>query len=109
MSFELYCTALFNLDPGLEEFLLWSKPQIIEFMQESLWMQDRLRRRFSRAADPRSKLDHQQLRKQFLIFITNRHDYPESISLGALEAILKIDEANLPALETKTWQQDFDQ
>ena len=109
VSFELYCTALFNLDPGLEEFLLWSKPQIIELMQESVWMIDGLRRRFSSAADPRSKLDHQQLRKQFLIFITNRHDYPESISLGALEAILKIDEANLPALETKTWQQDFDQ
>jgi hypothetical protein len=109
VSFELYCSALFNLDPGLEEFLLWSKPQVIELMQESLWMLDRLRHRFSSAADPRSKIYHQKLRKQFLIFITNRHDYPESISLGALEAILKIDEANLPALETKTWQQDFDQ
>jgi len=109
VSFELYCSALFNLDPGLEEFLLWSKPQIIELMQESLWMLDRLKDRFSKAADPRSKIDHQKLRKLFLIFITNRHDYPESISLGALEAILKIDEANLPALETKTWQQDFDQ
>jgi hypothetical protein len=109
VSFELYCSALFNLDPGLEEFSLWSKPQVIDLMQESLWMQDRLRRRFRSAADPRSKLDHQQLRKQFLIFITNRQDYPESISLGALEAILKIDEANLPALESKTWQQDFDQ
>jgi hypothetical protein len=109
VSFELYCSALFNLDPCLEEFLLWSKPQIIELMQESLWILDRLRHRFSKAADPRSKIDHQKLRKQFLIFITNRHDYPESISLGALEAILKIDEANLPALETKTWQQDFDQ
>lgn len=108
-SFELYCRALLNLDPSLEQFSLWSKPEVIDLMRESPWMLDRLSRRFSSAVDPRFKLDHQQLREQFLIFIDNRHNYPESISLGALEAVLKTDEVNLPALESKTWQQDFDQ
>jgi hypothetical protein len=108
-SFELYCRALLNLDPSLEQFSLWSKPEVIDLMRESPWMLDRLSKRFSSAVDPRFKLDHQQLREQFLIFIDNRHDYPESISLGALEAVLKIDEVNLPALNSKTWQQDFDQ
>jgi hypothetical protein len=108
-SFDLYCRALLNLDPSLEQFSLWSKPEVIDLMRESPWTLDRLSRRFISAVDPRFKLDHQQLREQFLIFIDNRRDYPESISLGALEAVLKIDEVNLPALESKTWQQDFDQ
>lgn len=108
-SFDLYCRALLNLDPSLEQFSLWSKPEVIDLMRETPWTLDRLSRRFISAVDPRFKLDHQQLREQFLIFIDNRRDYPESISLGALEAVLKIDEVNLPALESKTWQQDFDQ
>jgi hypothetical protein len=107
--FELYCLALLNLDPSLEEFSLWSRPEVIDLMRESMWMLDRLSRRFSSAVDPRSKLDHQQLREQFLIFIANRHEYPENISLGALESILKIDEANLPILDSKAWRQNFDE
>jgi hypothetical protein len=108
-SFELYCCALFNLDPSLEEFLLWSKPEVIDLMRKSPWMLDRLSKRFGSAVDPEFKIDHQQLRKQFLIFINNRHDYPENISLGVLDSILKIDKVNLPALDSKTWQQNFDE
>jgi hypothetical protein len=79
-SFELYCRALLNLDPSLEEFSLWSKPEVIDLMRKSLWMLDRLSKRFGSAVDPKFKLDHQQLRKQFLNFIANRYDYPEKIS-----------------------------
>jgi len=109
ISLELYCRALLNLYPSLEEFSLWSKPEVINLIRKSPWILDRLSRRFSSAVDPRYKLDHNQLRKQFSLFIANRHDYPATITLGALEAILKIDEANLPVLDAKIWQQSFDE
>ena len=108
-SYELYFRALLNLDPSLEEFSLWAKPDVIQLMHRSPWVLNDLSSRFGSAVDPEFKLDHEQLRKQFSIFIANRHDYPAIISLGALEAILKIDEVNLPALTSKAWQQNFDE
>lgn len=108
-SCYLYFRALFNLDPSLKEFSLWSQPGVINLVQKSPWLLDRLSKRFSTAVDSKFQLDHQQLRSQFFTFITNRHDYPNRISLGALNSILKIDERNLPVLDSKTWQQNFDE
>ena len=108
-SFELYYRALLNLDPSLEEFSLWLNPEVIDLVRKSPWMLDRLSNRFGSAVDPKFKLDHQQLRSQLLTFIINRHNYPENTALGALESILKIDEVNLPALNSKTWQQSCEE
>ncbi len=104
-SYELYCRALLNLDPSLEEFSLWAQADAIHRICKSPWLLDRLSRRFLSAANPKFKLDYEQLRNQLSVFIVKRYDYPATIALGALEAILKIDETNLPVLNPKIWQQ----
>lgn len=104
-SYELYYRALLNLDPSLEEFSLWVQPEAIHPICKSPWLLDRLSTRFVSATNPKFKLDYEQLRKQLSLFITKRCDYPATIALGALEAILKIDETNLPVLNPKIWQQ----
>lgn len=104
-SYELYCRALFNLESSLEEFSLWAQLESIYRIRKSPWLLSRLSKRFVSAANPKSQLDREQLRKQLSLFIARRYDYPATIVLGALEAILKIDETNLPALDAKIWQQ----
>jgi hypothetical protein len=108
ISCRLYYNALLNLDPSLDEFSLWIKPEVIHLMHKSPGMLDRLSRRFASASDPKFKLDHEKLRKQLLVFLARRYEYPTTIVLGALEAILKIDEVTLPNLNTKIWQQCLD-
>jgi len=108
VSYELYCAVLLKLEPSLEEFLFWATPDAIRRMKKSSWSLDSLSKRFISASDPKFKLDYVQLRKQLSHFITRRCDYPSSIALGALEAIIKIDENNLPALEDKMWKQSCD-
>ncbi|WP_190806200.1 NACHT domain-containing NTPase [Leptolyngbya sp. FACHB-261] len=109
VSCDLYCLALLNLDPSLEEFSLWSQPEFIHRLRESPWLLDRLDKRFADAANPKFRLGHEQLRKQLSLFIAKRYDYPATLVLGALEAILRIDEANLPALDSSIWQQCLDE
>lgn len=104
-SYELYCRALLNLDPNLEEFSLWAQPEAIHRICKLPWLLDRLSTRFVSAANPKFKLDYEQLRNQLCLFIAKRCDYPPTIALAALEAILKIDETNLPVLNPKIWQQ----
>lgn len=108
VSYELYCAVLLRLEPSLEEFSLWTNPDAIHRMEKSSWLLDSLSKRFISVSDPKSKLNYVQLRKQLSLFITRRCDYPATIALGALEAIIKIDENNLPALEDKMWKQSCD-
>ncbi|MBD2604137.1 hypothetical protein H6G81_06255 [Scytonema hofmannii FACHB-248] len=97
--------TLFNLDPSLEEFSLWLEPEVLYRMCNKPWMLDQLRRRFSSATDPKYQLSHEQLRQHLSSFIIQRSDYPQTVVLGALEAILKIDETNLSPLHNTMWQQ----
>jgi hypothetical protein len=101
--------AVLNLTPSLEEFSLWLQPEIIHRVCKSPWMLDSISKRFTIAANPKSQLDLKQLREKLSIFVANRSEYPATIVLGALEAILKIDETNLPVLESKIWQQCLDE
>ncbi|WP_414572771.1 hypothetical protein [Nostoc sp. CCY 9925] len=107
-SYELYCRALLNLDPSLEEFSLWAQPEAIHRICKWPWL-NRLSTHFVNAANPKFKLDYKQLRNQLSLFIAKRCDYPATIALAALEAILKIDETNLPVLNSKIWQQCSDE
>ncbi|PZO40562.1 MAG: hypothetical protein DCF19_11735 [Pseudanabaena frigida] len=104
-SYELYYAVLLNLEPSLEEFSLWVKPECIHRLEKSSWLLERLSKRFLSASDPKSKIDYDQLRSLLSLFIAKRCDYPPTIALGALEAILKIDENNLPTLVDKMWKQ----
>lgn len=111
-SYEFYQAmfyrTLLNLDPSLEEFSLWVQPEVVHRMCKNPWMLEQLRRRFGSVTDPNYRLDHEQLRQQLSSFIVRRYDYPQTVVLGALEAILKIDEINLPPLDDTVWQQCSD-
>lgn len=97
--------ALFNLDPSLEEFSIWLKPEIVNSICNKPWILGQIRRRFSSATDSKYQLDHKQLQQHLSYCIIHRSKYPETVVLGALEAILKIDEINLPPLDNTVWQQ----
>jgi|GEM_PF-3750963 len=97
--------AVFNLDPSLEEFSLWLELEVVNRICHKPLVLDQLRRRFLSATDPKYQLSHEQLRQQLSSFIVRRYDYPPTLVLGALEAILKIDEINLPPLDNTLWQQ----
>jgi hypothetical protein len=104
-SYATYCSALLNLQPSLEEFSLWVNPEYISHLEKSSWFLETLSKRFLKASDSKSNLDYEELRKLLSFFIDKRLDYPPTIALGALEAILKIDENNLPTLVDKMWKQ----
>jgi hypothetical protein len=97
--------ALLNLSPSLEEFALWTKPEVIGYVRESSQILTSISQRFMIATRAETKIDSMKLREKLSIFIANRCDYPAAIVQGALEAILKIDEANLQPLDSKSWQQ----
>lgn len=101
--------ALLNLSPSLEEFSLWVQPIIINQVCQSRLTSINISQRFMLAVSSECKIDLTQLREQLSIFITNRSDYPATIVLGALEAIIKIDDINLSILDSKIWQQCFDE
>lgn len=101
--------SLLNLSLSLEEFSLWVQPEIIAKASQIPLILDKVSQRFMIASNSDSKIDLTQLREKLSVFIANKDDYPTAIVLGALEAILKIDEANLPILDSKTWQQCFDE
>jgi hypothetical protein len=96
--------SLLNLSPSLEEFSLWIQPGIIKRASEISLILDGISQRFITASNSESKIDLTQLREKLSVFIANRDDYPTVIVLGALEAIIKIDEATLPILNSQIWQ-----
>jgi hypothetical protein len=107
-TFYDFCYSFLNTNPCLDEFSLWTQPEIINRVHMQPNILDGITGRFAVAADPKSQIDPVKLRKKLLIFIENRCDYPATIVLAALEAILKLDEANLPILDDKVWQQCLD-
>jgi hypothetical protein len=106
---EEFFQSLLNLSPILEEFSLWIQPEVIKKASQIPLISDKINQRFMIASSSKSKIDLIQLRGKLSIFVANRNEYPTAIVLGALEAILKIDEANLPILDSKIWQQCFDE
>jgi hypothetical protein len=103
-SYNFYYSFL-KTNPCLGEFSLWIQPDIINRVHKQSNILDDISHRFVIAANPKSQIDPVELREKLSVFIAKRCDYPSIIVLGALEAILKIDEANLPALDDKVWQQ----
>jgi hypothetical protein len=107
-TFHNFCYSFLNTNPCLGEFSLWTQPEIINRVHMQSNILDGITGRFAVAANPKFQIDPVKLREKLLIFIENRCDYPPTIVLAALEAILKLDEANLPILDDKVWQQCLD-
>ena len=104
-------SALFELTPKIEEFSVWHCQKIIDEIAKSVFSLRELCQRFLSLSNPNNSgfvLEYKSLRKALMVFIANRKDYPSALVLSASEAILKIDEANLPPLQDQDWQRSDD-
>ena len=98
--------ALHNLRPSIEEFRIWSSPEYLTSIRETRsWRLDPVCARFVAIVNERNSFDSAQLRQQFLHFTSRRNEYPPEIVKAALEAVLKLDEAEAPPLGDDDWQQ----
>lgn len=89
--------------PAACELAVWTKPENIP---EGQWAVDQVARRFRKIANFRFGFDHEQLRKNFGVFVDKRTEYPVEIPLAAIDAIIRIDEIAATPLSDSDWQNE---
>jgi len=107
---EVGFRALLRLEPSSDEFELWEQldKSVWELQNPRQWLRA-LCSRFETGPLWGVLVDrHQraQLRQRFAPFIVHSRRYPSEIARAALEAMLQLDGADIPALEDSDWRMD---
>lgn len=97
--------ALQNQPAHIEELRFWHDPKVL---QTSVDNNDDLLvticRKLRDIVGMENGVDPETLKKDLAVFVEKRQDYPRQIVLAAMESLLRIDEINVPALQTADWQ-----
>ena len=100
-EFDLF--RLTGLDPHIDEVELWSKPEVLQIVQASLQLLNRLPERLLKLVS-RFSSDHERLRRSLGPIIEKRDEFTVELSVAVVDALLRLDELTTQPLNPKDWQ-----